>query len=60
MQPENRELILDYYRGEQRAKIERRSELATRLGLTMNALGIRACRIRSKLETCVRTCAKQT
>jgi DNA-directed RNA polymerase specialized sigma24 family protein len=60
MQPENRELILDYYRGEQRAKIERRSELATRLGLTMNALSIRACRIRSKLETCVRTCAKQT
>lgn len=60
MQSENRELILDYYRGEQRAKIERRSELATRLGLTMNALGIRACRIRSKLETCVRTCAKQT
>jgi RNA polymerase sigma factor (sigma-70 family) len=58
--PEDRELILDYYRGEQRAKIERRSELAARFGLTLNALSIRACRIRSKLESCVSTCAKQT
>jgi DNA-directed RNA polymerase specialized sigma24 family protein len=59
IQPESRELILEYYRGEQRAKIKRRSELATSLGLTTNALSIRACRIRSKLEICVRTCAKQ-
>lgn len=59
LQPEDQELILNYYRGEQRAKIERRSELAARLGLTMNALSIRACRIRSKLEICVSTCAKQ-
>lgn len=59
LQPEDRELILDYYRGEQRAKIERRAELAARFGLTMNALSIRACRIRSKLEICVNTCAKQ-
>jgi DNA-directed RNA polymerase specialized sigma24 family protein len=60
LQPEDRELILDYYRGEQRAKIERRAELADRFGLTMNALSIRACRIRSKLEICVSTCARQT
>jgi DNA-directed RNA polymerase specialized sigma24 family protein len=32
IQPESRELILEYYRGEQRAKIERRSGLATTLG----------------------------
>jgi RNA polymerase sigma factor (sigma-70 family) len=60
LQPEDRELILGYYRGEQRAKIERRSELAAHLGLTMNALSIRACRIRNKLERCVDACAKQT
>ncbi len=60
LQPGDRELILDYYRGEQRAKIERRLELATRLGLTMNGLSIRAYRLRSKLEICVSTCAKQT
>jgi DNA-directed RNA polymerase specialized sigma24 family protein len=59
LQREDRELILDYYRGEQRAKIERRSELAARFGLTMNALTIRACRIRSRLEICVSTCVAQ-
>ena len=49
----DRELILDYYRGEQRAKIEGRRRLAGRLGLTVNALSIRACRLRDKLEACV-------
>ena len=56
----DRELILEYYRGEQRAKIERRAELTTRLGITMNALSIRACRIRNKLEACVNKCIRQT
>jgi len=56
----DRELILEYYRGEQRAKIERRAELTTRLGITMNALSIRACRIRNRLEACVNKCIRQT
>ncbi len=60
LQADDRSLIVEYYRGEQRAKIVRRAELAARLGLTMNALSIRACRIRSKLEVCVSTCARQT
>jgi len=55
--PDDRELILSYYQGEQREKIERRRELASRLGLTMNALSIRACRIRNKVEACVKKCA---
>jgi len=50
----DRELILEYYQGEQRAKIESRSRLAARLGLSLNALSIRACRIREKLEMCAR------
>ena len=50
----DRELILEYYRGEQRAKIEGRRQLAARLGLTMNAVSIRACRLRDKLEGCVK------
>jgi DNA-directed RNA polymerase specialized sigma24 family protein len=53
---EERELILEYYRGQQRTKIEHRSELAARLGLSKNALSIRACRIRNKLEACVTAC----
>lgn len=57
--PNDRQLILEYYKGEQRAKIERRSELAVRLGFTMNALTIRACRIRDKLEACVRMCSRE-
>lgn len=60
LQSPDQKMILEYYQGEQRAKIERRSQLAERLGLTMNALTIRACRIRSKLERCLRTCSEET
>lgn len=52
----DRELILEYYQGEQRAKIEQRSRLAARLGISLNALSIRACRIRDKVEVCIRKC----
>jgi DNA-directed RNA polymerase specialized sigma24 family protein len=52
---DDRELILDYYQGDGRTKIESRRRLAERLGLSANALSIRACRIRSKVEACVRT-----
>ena len=51
-----RELILGYYQGEQQVKIKHRRKLAAQFGLTMNALSIRACRIRDRLEVCVRTC----
>lgn len=53
----NRDLIAEYYIGKERLKIENRRALAERLGITMNALSIRACRIRDKLEACVRQCA---
>jgi DNA-directed RNA polymerase specialized sigma24 family protein len=55
----DRELILEYYSGERRAKIDRRKALAARLRLTTNALSIRACRIRSRLEACVSACAEE-
>ncbi|HEX3085905.1 MAG TPA: hypothetical protein VHP99_15330 [Pyrinomonadaceae bacterium] len=51
-----RELIFGYYSGEQRVKIENRHSLAQTLGISVNALSIRACRIRDKLESCVREC----
>lgn len=53
---ENRELIASYYQGEKRARIEQRRRLADRLGLPLNALRIRACRIREKLQACVGSC----
>jgi len=52
----DRELIIGYYHGEQRAKINNRRAMAAKLGVSMNALSIRACRIRDKLEACVRKC----
>jgi DNA-directed RNA polymerase specialized sigma24 family protein len=57
--PADRDLILDYYQGKQRSKIEGRRVLATRLRLSVNALSIKACRIRNKLEVCVRERAGQ-
>ena len=56
LKPAQREAIVEYHREERRPRIERRRELATRLGITMNALGIRMCRIRNALMTCVRAC----
>ena len=56
LSPAERELILEYYQGELQEKIQRRKEIARRLGLSANALSIRACRIRDRLESCVRSC----
>lgn len=53
----SREIITGYYLGEERVKIENRSSLAQQFGISTNALTIRACRIRDKLETCVKQCA---
>jgi len=56
LDPAKRELILDYYAGDERQKIDNRKRLAGSLKMTTNALSIRACRIRDELETCVRQC----
>jgi DNA-directed RNA polymerase specialized sigma24 family protein len=58
LKPEQRELVVDYYRDAGREKIERRRDIAVRLGISMNALGIRASRIRGTLEACVEGCCK--
>lgn len=52
----DRALILDYYRTPNGSAREHRKQLAQRLGITANSLAIRACRIRSRLEECVRGC----
>jgi DNA-directed RNA polymerase specialized sigma24 family protein len=54
-----RELVVEYYRAGQGQQIERRRNMAKRLGITMNALGIRVCRIRSALESCVEACGRE-
>jgi DNA-directed RNA polymerase specialized sigma24 family protein len=56
LDPSSRDLITKYYIGKERAKIENRRSLAESLGISVNALSIRACRIRDRLEKCVREC----
>jgi DNA-directed RNA polymerase specialized sigma24 family protein len=59
LKPEQRELVIEYYRDSQRERIERRRALAGRLGISMNALALRASRIRNTLETCVESCRRR-
>ncbi|MDQ3666546.1 MAG: sigma-70 family RNA polymerase sigma factor [Acidobacteriota bacterium] len=53
---DQRDLVLDYHVDEKRARIESRRELAQELGLSANALRLRAYRIRAELEKCVLNC----
>jgi len=53
---DNRKLVLEYYQQERKAKIDHRKLLAAELGIAVNALRIRAHRIRRTLEGCVRDC----
>jgi DNA-directed RNA polymerase specialized sigma24 family protein len=53
---ESRQLVLLYHQDQKRARIERRQELARRLGIGRNALRIRVFRLRAGLEACVRAC----
>lgn len=57
--PQNRELIMEYYQSGEGANIENRKKLASRLGLALNALRIRAHRIRAELKKCVLECVKE-
>jgi DNA-directed RNA polymerase specialized sigma24 family protein len=54
--PESRELILEYYVGEGRNRIERRKRMAEALGVSESALRNRAQRLRDQLERCITAC----
>jgi DNA-directed RNA polymerase specialized sigma24 family protein len=56
---EHRDLIAAYYQGEAGAKVENRQRLADRIGIPINALRIRALRIRERLEDCVGRCMER-
>jgi DNA-directed RNA polymerase specialized sigma24 family protein len=55
----DRELVLQYYREERQAKIEHRKRMAEQLGIAVNALRIRAYRIRTSLHQCVTNCIRE-
>lgn len=56
---ESAELILEYYRHEQRGQIDHRRGLAERFGLRRDALANRVQRLRDKLEQCVNACFRK-
>jgi DNA-directed RNA polymerase specialized sigma24 family protein len=57
--PIERDVIVQYYQNEKGAKINNRKHLAARMGVQMNALRLRAFRIRAGLQGCVNSCAAQ-
>lgn len=56
---DNREIIVGYYKGEKREKIENRRRLTAKLGIANNALRNRAVRLRNKLEICITECLRK-
>lgn len=57
---ETRLFILEYYREEKGLKIEQRKRQAARLNTTLNALRLRASRLRRELGACVHACLART
>ncbi len=57
--PKNRNLIVAYYQEDKQAKIDHRKALAEELGIDMNALRIRAHRIRSTVADCTTACLQR-
>lgn len=58
LQHDERELVLRYYGTGKRADIRQR--LAEEHGLSISALRIRTCRLRQRLEACVKPCLKRS
>jgi DNA-directed RNA polymerase specialized sigma24 family protein len=55
--PEQRAFLAAYHTGTSGAeRIEERRRLAAEMGLELNALRIRACRARDRIEKCLRAC----
>lgn len=53
---DKRELILAYYARDKQAKIDHRTEMAQRLGISVETLRVKAFRIRATLEQCLERC----
>lgn len=59
LSPASRDLILSYYQEDRHEKIVWRKRLAEQLGVPLNALRIKAYRIRRALERCIEDCLAQ-
>ena len=58
--PTDKELILDYYRGEKNVKIKGRKSLGEKAGVSSNALRVKVFRLRSTLEECISKCLERS
>jgi len=59
LSPNNRELVLNYYRDEKQAKIDHRKKIAESLGIELNAMRIRLYRVRKTLRQCIDECLQR-
>lgn len=57
--PADRELVLQYYAHDHRARIEGRAAIARGLGVTAETLRTRVQRLRNRLESCLRGCERE-
>lgn len=55
-----RDLLIEYYQDEKRARINHHREMAERLGMTPNALYLQVHRLREKLASCFEKCIRQS
>ena len=53
---DDRQLILSYYQGDKRDKIDNRSGLSRTLGISAGTLRMRALRLRASLQLCAESC----
>ena len=53
---DERDLIVNYYAKEKKAKIEHRMEMARRIGTSVQTLRVRVYRLRAALEQCIESC----
>jgi DNA-directed RNA polymerase specialized sigma24 family protein len=56
----NRACIIEYYREERGVKIEHRKRQAEKLNMSLNALRLRASRLRAELGDCINSCLSRS
>jgi RNA polymerase sigma factor (sigma-70 family) len=56
LEPVERKVVVGYYEGQGRVKVEARKRLAARLKIDLNALRVRTGRIRARLRECIEKC----
>lgn len=55
---DDRRLLINYFDTDQQTMIPKRKRLAGSLGITLNSLRIRVCRLKSKVGTCTKKCCE--